>query len=85
MIKHIILNQWSDYDIFFRTGVFFGDSFFLWRVKVYRKLEHFISLMMCNNNNYVHVLELHKSYQPAFCSKQNQSYDCINMLRRSEN
>ena len=35
-----------------------------------------------------HVLELHKSfkksYQPAFCSKQNQSYDCFNMLCRSE-
>ncbi len=25
-----------------------------------------------------------KSYQPAFCSKQNQSYDCFNMSRWSE-
>ena len=35
MIKHIILNQWSDYEIF-EDG-----RFFLWRVKVYRKLELF--------------------------------------------
>ena len=28
-VKHIILNQWSDYEIFLRTGVFFyGGSKF---------------------------------------------------------
>ena len=64
-------NEWSDYE-------FFGDGhFFLWRVKSSQKGKTFF-------DSYVsHVLELHKSfkksYQPAFYSRQNQSYDCFNM------